>query len=127
MFPKLVPGIEKSLETTVAAGMLATAYCSGTLDVLATPSMIALMEQTALESVEPVLPEGMTTVGTEVRVKHLRATPIGKWITCHSVLESVNGRELTFSVTASDETGVIGTGTHIRFIVDIQRFLDKIS
>jgi len=80
-----------------------------------------------MESVEHLLPKGFITVGTEVNVKHLQATPIGMKVTCHVRLINVENRKLIFEVTASDTKGEIGTGTHTRFIVEKKRFLEKLG
>lgn len=98
---------------------------SGTLEVFATPAMIALMEKTACESVQPYLEEGCGTVGTALNIKHVSATPVGMTVTCESVLTEVEGRRLTFIVLASDEHGLIGEGTHERFIVNNEKFQSK--
>jgi fluoroacetyl-CoA thioesterase len=122
----LETGIQNKKEIVVTADKTATAFCSGTADVYATPAMIALMEQTAMESVAAFLPEGYITVGTEVHVYHLRATKIGSRVSCNSVLTSISDRQLLFSVEANDENGLIGQGTHTRYIVDKQRFMNKL-
>ena len=98
---------------------------SGTLDVFATPAMIALMEKTAWESVQPYLEEGSGTVGTLMNVKHVAASPVGMKITCETELTKVDGRALTFSVKAFDEAGLIGEGEHERFIIDNEKFQNK--
>lgn len=98
---------------------------SGTLDVFATPAMIALMEQTAWKSVESELEEGTGTVGTHLEVSHDAPTPLGMEVTCESVLTAVNGRELTFEVKAYDERGMVGKGIHKRFIIKEERFMEK--
>lgn len=98
---------------------------SGTLDVFATPAMIALMEQTAWKSVESELEEGTGTVGTYLEVSHDAPTPTGMEVTCESVLTAVNGRELTFEVKAYDERGMVGKGIHKRFIIKEERFMEK--
>jgi len=121
------PGIEGRNEIIVTAEKTATAFGSGTVDVFATPAMIALMEQTAMESVSNQLPDGFVTVGTEVSIKHLKATLPGKKVSCNSKLIQSEGRKLLFEVNASDETGMIGSGTHIRYIVDKQMFIDNLK
>ena len=103
----------------------AKAMGSGDLPVLATPAMIALMEKTACESVAPYLEEGSGTVGTELNVKHVAATPIGMQVTCETELVEVDGRRLVFHVKASDEAGLIGEGTHERFIINNEKFQSK--
>lgn len=121
------PGIEGYMEIVVAEEHLATAFGSGTLGVFSTPSMIGLMEQTAMESVASLLPETDSTVGTEVNVRHLKATLMGKKVKCTSKLISVEGKKLVFEVSASDEGGLVGKGTHTRYIIDKQSFINNIS
>jgi len=123
----LKPGIEGIREIVVADEHIATAFGSGTLSVFATPSMIALMEQTAMESVAEFLSETDATVGTEVNIRHLKASLPGTKVRCTSLLISAEGRKLIFEVSASDETGFIGKGTHTRYIIDKQMFINNIS
>ncbi len=123
----LTTGITGSISTTVTKENTAKAMKSGTLDVYASPAMIALMEQTASESVAPYLEEGQGSVGIHLDISHDAPTPLGKVVTCHSTLTDIQGRCLTFQVTASDETGIIGQGTHKRFIIDEQSFMKKAS
>ena len=119
------PGITNTVTLTVTQKDTAKAYGSGTLDVFATPAMIALMENTAMTSIAGYLAEDEATVGTEINVKHLSATPVGCTVTCRSELVETDGRKLTFKVTASDNKGVIGEGTHQRFIIKTDKFLAK--
>ena len=118
-------GIKNEMTITVTYQLSAGAMGSGTLPVYATPAMVALMEQTAAESVESLLEEGMTSVGIRINVEHLAATPIGMQVTCKSELIEIDNRKLTFSIEAFDEVGLIGKAYHERFIIDGQRFLDK--
>ena len=104
---------------------LAVKAGSGDLEVLATPMMMALMENAAMLAVKDHLDEGATTVGGHISASHLKPTVKGKTVTATATLTAVEGRKLTFKVTAHDENGVIGEGVHIRFIVDRQRFMDK--
>jgi len=124
---KIEPGITNHLEKTVLPSDSAQIYGSGAVDVFSTPAMIAFMEQTAHESIQKLLPEGYTTVGTEVNIKHLKATRIGKLVTCRSKLVAVDGWNLVFEVTALDAKGEIGSGTHSRFIVEEKRFIEKLN
>ncbi|MDD6504213.1 MAG: thioesterase family protein, partial [Lachnospiraceae bacterium] len=112
-------------ELTVTEEMAAKNVGSGTLMVFATPAMIALMEKTAWESVQPELEEGSGTVGTALNVKHVAATPMGMKVTCETELIKVEGRALTFSIKAYDEAGLIGEGTHERFVVYNEKFQAK--
>jgi len=100
-------------------------YGSGNLPVYATPAMVALMEGAAAASVENELPEGMSTVGISLTIQHLAATPLGMKVRATSELIEVHGKKLVFHVTAFDEKEKIGEGTHERFIVSADRFLQK--
>lgn len=118
-------GIKGQGEITVTKENTAQALGSGSLAVLATPAMVALMEKTARISVAPYLEEGQSTVGTLVNVKHLAASPVGMAITCRTELIDIDRRRLVFHVECSDEAGLIGEGTHERFIIDEEKFLAK--
>ncbi len=122
----LKQGIEGKLEIIVGINDTAAKYGSGLVEVYATPAMIGLMENTSQKSVQKYLPEGFITLGIEVNIKHIKATPIGMKVNCTSKLIDVDGRKLTFSVDAHDEKGPIGTGTHTRFIVDAKKFMEKL-
>lgn len=122
---ELTKGIVGTKELTVTKDKTAAAVGSGLLDVFATPQMIALMEATASESVAPYLDEGSTSVGTLVNVSHVAATPVGMKVRCESELTEVDGRKLTFTVKAFDECGLIGAGTHERFVVFSEKFMAK--
>ena len=121
----LEAGIKGTKESMVTNENTAKTMGSGTLDVFATPAMIALMENTAYESVASELEEGSGTVGTALNVKHVAATPVGMKVTCETELIKVDGRALTFSVKAFDEKGLIGEGEHERFIVFNEKFQAK--
>ena len=121
----LETGIKVTKEIMVTNENTAKTMGSGTLDVFATPAMIALMENTAYESVASELEEGSGTVGTALNVKHVAATPVGMKVTCETELIKVDGRALTFSVKAFDEKGLIGEGEHERFIVFNEKFQAK--
>lgn len=121
----LKAGIKGTDTVEVVYENTAAAVGSGMLEVFATPMMIALMEKTACNSVAPYLEEGSGTVGTELNVKHVAATPIGMTVTCESELVEVNGRRLVFKVTARDEVGLIGEGMHERFIINNEKFQAK--
>ena len=100
---------------------------SGGLDVFGTPAMIALMENTALSMVRLSLPEGSDTVGIEINAKHLKASRIGEDITCEAKITAIDGRKISYELVATDKHGnIIGTATHNRFIVDIQKFMSKL-
>ncbi|MEA5050020.1 MAG: thioesterase family protein [Oscillospiraceae bacterium] len=122
---RLSAGVRGRADARVDAARTAAAMGSGTLCVLATPAMIALMEAAAANSVAPLLEAGATTVGTKLGISHIAATPLGAAVWCESELTAVDGRRLVFRVTAHDAAGVIGEGTHERFIVDADRFMNK--
>lgn len=121
----LEAGIKGTGEILVKEENTAKYMGSGTLEVFATPAMIALMENTAYESVAGELEEGCGTVGTALNIKHIAATPVGMRVRCESELVKVKGRALTFSLKAYDETGLIGEGEHERFIVFDEKFQAK--
>lgn len=120
-------GIKNIRTITVTPDKTAEVMGSGTLPVFATPAMVALMENTAAESVEALVGEGNTTVGTVIKVKHLSADPIGVEVTCESELVEVDGRRLVFEIKVSDRDGVVGEAHHERFIIDKTRFMDKVQ
>ena len=123
---RFIPGIEGRKEIVITADKLATVFGSGIVEVFATPAMIALMEQTAMESVSGFLPEGFVSVGTEVSVKHFKATLLGKTVVCNSKLLTIEDQKLVFEVVASDEKGKLGKGQHTRYIVDKQLFINNL-
>ena len=118
-------GISAEMSVSAEEKYLASSMGSGSLRVFATPAMIALMENAAALCAEPYLEDDETTVGTELNVKHISATPCGMKVTAEAVLTEVNGRELVFTGKASDEAGLIGEGTHKRFVVYGTRFMEK--
>ena len=122
---ELKAGIIGNKEMIVTKELCADAWGSGGLQVYATPAMIALMENTAWASVEPCMEDGMSTVGIKLDVSHLSASPVGARITCETELVEVDGRRLVFKVSASDDAGLIGEGTHERFIIDIEKFMAR--
>ena len=123
----LEKGLSARSVTTVTAENTAAAMGSGDLSVFATPAMVALMEHAALEAVAGEVPEGSTTVGSEMNVLHLKPSGLGAEITATAVLTAVEGRKLTFNVGARDSGGMIGEGTHVRYIVDRAKFLSKLG
>ena len=118
-------GCKGRAEATVTQDKTAAAVGSGLVPVFATPYMIALMENAAVNAVQAHLEEGQGTVGTKLEVTHDAATPIGMKVWAEAELTAVEGKKLTFSVKAFDEAGPIGGGTHERFIITVDRFLAK--
>lgn len=117
--------LKATLSEAVTDANTALAVGSGSLKVYATPAMLALMEKTACEALTSVLGEGETTVGTLLNVKHVAATPVGMTVTATAELIERDGRKLVFDVKAYDESGLIGEGSHERFIVLSERFTEK--
>ena len=124
---ELSSGVRGTQELLVTAENTAKALGSGGLDVFSTPSMIALMEFCAAQSVLPLLPSGNSTVGTRLDIKHLSATPIGMTVRCETELIEIDRRRLVFLCRAYDDAGLIGEGTQERFIVDNAKFMEKVS
>lgn len=121
----LETGSKLTLTELVTLDKTAKAVGSGGLEVYATPAMIALMEKTSAALVQPYLAEGEGTVGTLVNITHISATPLGMQITCESELIEIDRKRLVFRVTATDEKGKIGEGTHERFIINNEKFIAK--
>jgi len=115
-------GISGKKSMVVDVSVTAQHIGSGTVNVLATPMMIALMEAAALEMVQGYMPRGWTTVGTKVDVEHLKPSLLGETVTAEAVLQEKQGRLLVFSVTARDGHGVIGQGKHHRVIIELERW-----
>lgn len=118
-------GIKGRAETVVTEHNTANAVGSGLVPVFATPYMIALMENAAVNALTPYMEENQGTVGTRLDVSHDSATPIGMKVWAEAEVTAVDGKALTFAVTAYDEAGVIGKGTHDRFVITVDRFLAK--
>lgn len=120
-------GLKSESRTVVSAENVAATMGSGDMQVFATPAMVALMENAAMNAVAGVLEPGASTVGVEMSVSHVKASPVGAEVTASAVLTEVDGRKLTFEVRAWDDKGTIGEGRHVRFIVDRGRFLAKLG
>ena len=105
----------------------ALALGSGDLQVFATPAMVALMENAAMLAAATLLDEGETSVGAQIAVCHNRPTGLGHKVSATATLTARDGRKLSFSVVAHDEDGVIGEGTHTRYIVGRERFMAKVK
>jgi len=118
-------GMTGSVSTVVEREDTALEVGSGTLLVYATPCMVALMEGAACEAIASALKEDKTSVGTELTIKHISATPVGLEVRAEAEVTEVEGNIITFRVDAFDESGKIGEGIHKRVIISVQRFLDK--
>ncbi len=123
----LEKGLSATTRTTVTAANTAAAMGSGDLPVFATPALVALMEHAAMMAVAAALPEGATTVGAEMNTTHIKPSGLGAEITASAVVTEVDGRKIVFTVGARDGEGPIGEGTHVRFVVDRERFLAKVK
>ena len=118
-------GMRTRVESVVAEHNVAISAGSGTLPVFATPYMCALMEEAAWKTIAPELAEGESSVGTKLSISHISASPIGIKVWAESEVTAVDGKKIEFKVSAYDEAGLIGEGTHERFIVTNDRFLTK--
>ena len=120
-------GMKHSIEKIVTPELTANAVGSGGLEVFGTPFMIGMMECAAMWCIQPELPEGKGTVGVEIATNHLAPTPVGMKVTATAEVTAVseNGKMITFKISAFDEEGPIGEGTHTRAIISNDRFLQK--
>ena len=122
---EITVGMKAQVSTLVEREDTAAEVGSGSLLVYATPCMVALMEGAACEAIAECMSEDKATVGTELNITHMSATPVGLEVRAEAEVTAVDGKVITFQVTAYDEAGKIGEGTHKRCIVPTQRFLDK--
>lgn len=120
-------GLSYTSKTIVNENNTAIAMGSGDLEVFATPALVALMENAAKCTVEATLPEGSTTVGAHIQTSHIKPSALGEEVTATAILEEIDGKKLTFKVEATDSQGIVGKGTHVRYIVDICRFMSKLK
>ena len=111
---------------TVTESNIAKTMKSGSLEVFATPAMCALMEEAAQAAVQPHLEEGEGTVGISLSISHDAPSPMGSTITAKATVTAVEGRKITFNIEASDGVGIIGKGTHERFIINNEKFMAKV-
>jgi fluoroacetyl-CoA thioesterase len=121
------PGLRGEKTITVTEEVTAKHVGSGRLRVFSTPSMVALMELTATELVQPHLPDGDTTVGVEVYLKHLAATPLGATVTAKVEVTGLDGRFINFRAEIFDQKEKVGEGTHRRARIHAARFLEKVA
>jgi predicted thioesterase len=119
---KIRQGMTGSESTIVTREITVAHFHPNMPEVYGTPFMIYLMEVAASNAIAPLLPEGWVSVGAEVSVKHLAATPVGRTVVASARVESVGDRLITFTVEARDGDELIGTGTHVRAAVDLARF-----
>ena len=119
-------GLTYTSTLVVSKDHVAAVMGSGDLHVFATPAMVALMENAAMLAVANHLPEGSTTVGAMMNTSHVKPSPVDESIKATAVLTEVEGRKLTFEIKAEDSRGIIGEATHVRYIVDRERFMSKL-
>ncbi len=122
-----LPGLSAEFKHTVLDSDTASHWGSGGLPVFSTPSLVGLMESTAVIALRGHLPPGQTTVGGHIDVIHLAATPVGMNVRARAELVAVNGRKLKFKIQAWDENELIGEADHDRFVIDEARFMEKVK
>lgn len=118
-------GQRGTIELEIGEADTAIALRSGSLPVLATPRVVALVEEASVAAVGDTLSDGHTTVGMKVQLDHLAPTAIGRTVVAESTVESVNGRRISFQVSVSDDRGLVAVGRVTRVIVEVNRFLTK--
>ncbi len=120
-------GLTYTSTVVVSKENMAVTMGSGDLEVFATPAMVALMENAAMNAVAGELPEGSTTVGALMNTSHVKPSAVGDTVSATATLKEVEGRKLTFEVKAEDSKGVVGEGTHVRYVVDREKFMAKLK
>ena len=120
-------GKKYEIDRVVTENDTAAKAASGSVEVLATPVMIAWMEEASLRLAQQELEEGLTTVGTEVNIKHLKGTLVGKTVKVLSVLKEIDRKRLVFDVEVVEDGVVVGSGSHTRFIIDTAKFYEKLK
>ena len=124
---KMTLGLTHTSTLIVARQHLAATMGSGDLEVFATPALVALCENAAMLAVANHLPEGCTTVGSHIDLAHLKPSALGAKVEATATLTAIDGRKLTFTISATDGNDTIANGTHIRYVVDAQRFMSKLK
>ena len=120
-------GMKYEIDRVVTENDTAAKAASGSVEVLATPVMIAWMEEASLHLAQKGLEEGLTTVGTEVNIKHLKGTLVGKTVKVLSTLKEIDRKRLVFDVEVIEDGVAVGTGSHTRFIIDTAKFYEKLK
>ena len=122
---KLTAGLKGEARLVVGDADTARALGSGSVEVLGTPRLVALLEEATVNAVDRFLDEGSTSVGMRVQVDHLHPTPVGAEVVAEAYLDKIDGRRITFTVTASDSGGLVAAGKVTRVVVDVNRFMSK--
>lgn len=123
----LATGLTGEAHWTVTDDMTANRVGSGLVEAFSTPMLVALLESAAVDALKDALEPGNTSVGTRIEVHHLAATPIGGQVRAVATLTAVDERKLTFTIEAWDDTELIGKATHDRFIVNQERFAQRLK
>ena len=118
-------GLKGEARLVVGEADTASALGSGDVHVLGTPRMVALFEQATIDALRGMLEEGQSSVGMRVQIDHLQPTPVGAEVVVEAMLDKVEGRRITFAVTASDSGGLVAAGKVTRVLVDVQKFMSK--
>ncbi len=119
------PGLKGEVRMEVRVGNTAIEVGSGSVPVFATPMLVAIMENAAINAIKDHLPQGTSSVGTRVECRHMAATPIGMTVTARAELVEVDRKRLLFNVEAFDEQEKVGEGQHERFLIDLEKFLGR--
>ncbi len=127
MLEDIKPGIIGEADEVISASRTAAFFGSGLVPAYGTPAMIALMENSAVAAIQKYLGPGQTSVGTDVCIKHLAASPVGMHARARATVTAVNGRKIEFQIQAWDDHEKIGEGTHVRFVVDEARFMERLE
>ena len=122
---KLSAGLKGEARLVVGNEDTARSLRSGEVEVLGTPRLVALLEEATVDAVDGCLEAGSTTVGMRVQVDHLQPTPVGAEVIAEAYLDKIEGRRITFTVTASDSGGLVAAGKVTRVVVDVNRFMSK--
>jgi len=123
----LKAGLQHTSTKVVTKDDTASKYGSGLVEVFATPAMVGLMENAAMNAVLPHLPKGCGTVGTQICIAHSKATPVGMKVQATATLTNADGKRLSFEVVAQDEQGEVGRGTHERYVIEVEKFMSRIN
>ncbi|MCG6882150.1 MAG: thioesterase family protein [Silicimonas sp.] len=124
---EIKPGMTGTAKMVVGTNDTAPRVGSGKIEVLATPVMINLIEEAALDAIEAALPEGMQSLGTHLGISHIAATPTGMTVVAAARVTRVDGRTITFEVQVADEKETIGSGTHTRVVVTAAKFQARVD
>jgi predicted thioesterase len=124
---EIMPGLAAESSREVTPSESAAHLGSGTVGVYATPAMVAFVERTCQQLVQPMLPAGQSTVGTGIEIRHLAPTPIGAVVRVRAEVTSVEGREIVFHAQVWDETELIGEAEHYRAVIDVDRFMKRVE